>query len=115
MEKGLGALRGAVGTPAQLRHLLRGYEEAGVDQIIFVSQAGRNRHEHICESLEYFAREVHPYFLEDRDRREAAKQEELAPYIEAAMARKRWMKPLADDEIPIVPPSQEREAFYRRD
>ncbi len=31
------------------------YEDAGVDQLIFVSQAGRNRHEDICESLELFA------------------------------------------------------------
>jgi hypothetical protein len=29
---------------------VRRYEAAGVDQVIFVSQAGRNRHEHICES-----------------------------------------------------------------
>ncbi|MFN0090755.1 MAG: LLM class flavin-dependent oxidoreductase [Acidimicrobiales bacterium] len=104
-----------IGTPENFLKLATEFQNAGIDQMIFLQQGGKNRHEHICESLEYFAREVHPYFLEDRDRREAAKQEELAPYIEAAMARKRWMKPLADDEIPIVPPSQEREAFYRRD
>ena len=28
---------------------------AGVDQVIFVLQAGKNRHEHICESIELFA------------------------------------------------------------
>ena len=56
-----------------------------------------------------------PHFLEDRDQREARKAEELAPFIEAAMARKRYMPPLADDEIPIVPPSRERESFYRRE
>jgi hypothetical protein len=33
-------LRGAVGTPEQLREYLRRYEEAGVDQVIFVMQAG---------------------------------------------------------------------------
>ena len=38
-------LRGAVGTPEQIREYLRRYEELGVDQVIFVSQAGRNRHE----------------------------------------------------------------------
>src|SRR5439155_83495 len=32
MEEGLGALRGAIGTPDQIRVLLRGYEAAGVDQ-----------------------------------------------------------------------------------
>ncbi len=49
-------LRGAVGTPDQLREFLRRYEQAGVDQLIFVMQAGKNRHEHIMESLELFGR-----------------------------------------------------------
>src|SRR5436305_10325563 len=62
MEEGLGSLRGAVGTPEQIRELVRGYAEAGVDQMIFVSQAGRNRHEDICESLDLFARTVMPEF-----------------------------------------------------
>jgi alkanesulfonate monooxygenase SsuD/methylene tetrahydromethanopterin reductase-like flavin-dependent oxidoreductase (luciferase family) len=35
-------LRGAIGTPEQVREYLRRYEEAGVDQVIFVLQAGRN-------------------------------------------------------------------------
>ena len=64
MEQGLGSLRGAIGTPDQVRELVRRYEEAGVDQLIFVSQAGRNRHEDICESMELFAREVMPEFHE---------------------------------------------------
>jgi hypothetical protein len=33
-----------------------------VDQIILLNQAGRNRHEHICEALELFATEVMPEF-----------------------------------------------------
>ena len=64
MEQGLGSLRGAIGTPDQVRELVRRYEEAGVDQLIFISQAGRNRHEDICESMELFAREVMPEFHE---------------------------------------------------
>ncbi len=88
VEKGLGALRGAVGTPAQIRQLLKGYEEAGVDQIIFVSQAGKNRHEHICESLELFAREVMPEFQETEAERERKKQELLAPAMKAALSRR---------------------------
>jgi alkanesulfonate monooxygenase SsuD/methylene tetrahydromethanopterin reductase-like flavin-dependent oxidoreductase (luciferase family) len=87
-EQGLGALRGAIGTPDQVRELLRGYEDAGVDQVIFVSQAGRNRHEHICESLELFATEVLPDFAEHEAEREKAKLERLAPAIEAALARR---------------------------
>ena len=45
-------LRGAIGTPDQVREYLLRYEEAGVDQVIFVMQAGRNRHEDIMEALE---------------------------------------------------------------
>src|SRR5207244_642892 len=70
MQQGLGSLRGAVGTPVQIRDLLRGYADAGVDQVIFVSQAGRNRHEHICESIELFARDVMPEFHDEEEARE---------------------------------------------
>jgi alkanesulfonate monooxygenase SsuD/methylene tetrahydromethanopterin reductase-like flavin-dependent oxidoreductase (luciferase family) len=88
MEQGLGSLRGAVGTPDQVRALLRGYEAVGVDQVIFVSQAGKNRHEHICESLELFGREVLPDFAAEADAREKRKLERLAPAIDAALARR---------------------------
>ena len=66
-------LRGAVGTPDQIREFLRRYEEAGVDQLIFVMQAGKNRHEDIMASLELFGREVLPEFAE-RDDAQAAGQ-----------------------------------------
>jgi alkanesulfonate monooxygenase SsuD/methylene tetrahydromethanopterin reductase-like flavin-dependent oxidoreductase (luciferase family) len=96
MEQGLGSLRGAVGTPGQIRELLSGYSEAGVDQVIFVSQAGRNRHEHICESLELFAKEVMPEFLECEQEREDAKHERLGPAIDAALARREPVRQLPD-------------------
>jgi alkanesulfonate monooxygenase SsuD/methylene tetrahydromethanopterin reductase-like flavin-dependent oxidoreductase (luciferase family) len=91
-----------IGTPADARRHLEQLANAGVDQVIFIQQCGRNRHEDICSSLELFAAGVMPHFVAGRDEREAAKQAELAPYIEAALARKRWMQPLADDEIPVV-------------
>jgi hypothetical protein len=81
-------LRGCVGTPEQIRTLLREYAEIGVDQVIFVSQAGRNRHEHICESLELFAREVLPEFAEGEADRERRKLERLGPAMDAALARR---------------------------
>src|SRR5579863_4614740 len=84
----MAVLRGAIGTPAQVADLVRAYEEAGVDQLIFVSQSGRNRHEDICESLELFARTVMPEF---QDRAEAAEEEKarrLAPAFDAALARR---------------------------
>ena len=88
LEQGLGSLRGAIGTPEQIADLVRRYEAAGVDEVIFVSQAGRNRHEHICESLELVAREVMPEFAARREERERAKAEQLAPAVEAALARR---------------------------
>jgi alkanesulfonate monooxygenase SsuD/methylene tetrahydromethanopterin reductase-like flavin-dependent oxidoreductase (luciferase family) len=87
-QGGLAGLRGAVGTPQQVRELIRGYQDAGVDQLIFVSQAGRNQHEHICESLELFAKEVMPEFHEGEDERDKQKLERLAPAIEKALARR---------------------------
>jgi len=88
MQQGLGSLRGAIGTPDQVRDLARRYERAGVDQVIFVSQAGRNRHEHICESLELFAAEVMPEFVERAKEGEREKAQRLAGAIEAALARR---------------------------
>ncbi|HMC43384.1 MAG TPA: LLM class flavin-dependent oxidoreductase, partial [Acidimicrobiales bacterium] len=88
LEQGLGALRGAIGTPDQLRDLVRRYQAAGVDSLIFVSQAGRNRHEHICESLELFAREVLPEFAERADEVDKARTERLGPAMEAALSRR---------------------------
>ncbi len=88
LEEGLGALRGAIGTPDQIRDLVRRYATAGVDQLIFVSQAGKNRHEDICESLELFAREVLPEFAESADEVDKATDERLAPATEAALKRR---------------------------
>jgi alkanesulfonate monooxygenase SsuD/methylene tetrahydromethanopterin reductase-like flavin-dependent oxidoreductase (luciferase family) len=89
-----------IGTPDQLREHLASFEAAGVDQVIFIQQGGRNRHEHICESLELFARSVLPEFKARAGERVRKKEQELAPYLEQALARKDWMRPLADDEIP---------------
>jgi hypothetical protein len=94
--------RRGIGTPAQLRAHLSAFEEAGVDQVMFIQQAGRNRHDHICASLELFARQVMPEFHEREDARAKRKAEELAPYVEAALARKPRMAPLADADIPTV-------------
>ena len=91
-----------VGEVVRLREHLRGFQEAGVDQVILLQQAGRNRHDHICQSLELFAAEVMPDFKREAEAREAAKAKRLAPYIEAALARKPKRAPLADHEIPVV-------------
>jgi alkanesulfonate monooxygenase SsuD/methylene tetrahydromethanopterin reductase-like flavin-dependent oxidoreductase (luciferase family) len=88
MQHGLGSLRGAIGTPEQVLDLCRRYEAVGVDQVIFVLQAGPNKHEDICRSLELFAERVIPAFAEDREREERAKAERLAGAVERALARR---------------------------
>jgi alkanesulfonate monooxygenase SsuD/methylene tetrahydromethanopterin reductase-like flavin-dependent oxidoreductase (luciferase family) len=93
-----------VGTPDQMREHLRGFQEAGVDQVVFIQQGGNNRHEHICESLELFASDVMPEFKEREEEREREKLERLAPAMERAMERKQWMPALSDDEIPEYAP-----------
>ena len=92
-----------IGTPDELREHLRGFAETGVDQVAFIQQGGRNRHEDICASLELFAKDVLPEFKEKEEERQRRKMEELAPYLEQAMARKERMKALRDEEIPDVP------------
>jgi alkanesulfonate monooxygenase SsuD/methylene tetrahydromethanopterin reductase-like flavin-dependent oxidoreductase (luciferase family) len=104
-----------IGTPADYRELVKGFGDVGVDQIIFLQQGGKNRHEHICESLELFGREVLPHFVDGREEREARKARDLAPHIEKALARKRRMPALSDAEIPVVKASREREAFYYKE
>jgi alkanesulfonate monooxygenase SsuD/methylene tetrahydromethanopterin reductase-like flavin-dependent oxidoreductase (luciferase family) len=94
LQEGLGSLRGAIGTPEQVADLVARYEAAGVDQVIFILQAGRNRHEHICESLELFAERVMPRFLEGRDQREAEKAARLGQAVGAALARREPAQPL---------------------
>jgi len=88
LQESLGSLRGAIGTPRQVADLLERYERAGVDEVIFVSQAGRNQHEHICESIELFAREVLPAFQEREARHATEKQARLAPAIARALDRR---------------------------
>jgi alkanesulfonate monooxygenase SsuD/methylene tetrahydromethanopterin reductase-like flavin-dependent oxidoreductase (luciferase family) len=92
--------RRGIGTPDQLRAHLSAFEDAGVDQVIFIQQAGRNRHDHICEALELFAGRVMPEFHEREDARAKRKAEELAPFVDAALARKPRLAPLAEDAIP---------------
>jgi alkanesulfonate monooxygenase SsuD/methylene tetrahydromethanopterin reductase-like flavin-dependent oxidoreductase (luciferase family) len=106
--------RGGIGTPAQVRAHLARYERAGVDQIIFVKQSGRNRHDHICESLELFGRDVLPEFAARDAERQARKNAELAPYIAAALARKPRMAELAEGDVPVyLAPGRERPEIGR--
>lgn len=95
----LGGGVGGIGTPAQLTEHLGAFKAAGVDQTVFIQQGGNNRHEHICEALELFADEVMEPFSSVESQRQKNKDEELAPYVEAAFKRKKYMAELGDDEI----------------
>ena len=97
-----------VGTPDQARKMMQIYEGMGCDEVLFMAQMGKIAHEDICESLRIFAEEIMPEFQEREEQKQQRKQEELAPYIEAALARKEWMQPLADDDILVY------EAYKRR-
>jgi alkanesulfonate monooxygenase SsuD/methylene tetrahydromethanopterin reductase-like flavin-dependent oxidoreductase (luciferase family) len=99
MEEGLGSMRGAIGTPDQIADLCRRYEAVGVDQVIFVLQAGANRHEHICEAIELFGEKVLPSFAEQADARDAEKAERLAPAVERALARRDPARPPVQDYV----------------
>jgi len=99
-----------IGTPDDFRKHMRGFADSGVDQVIFLQQGGNNKHEHICESLERFNSDVLDDFAQGRDQREAEKAERLAPFIEAALARKQARPPMADNEIPVVPASRPKSA-----
>jgi alkanesulfonate monooxygenase SsuD/methylene tetrahydromethanopterin reductase-like flavin-dependent oxidoreductase (luciferase family) len=93
---------GGIGTPDDLRNHLRKFDDAGVDQVAFIQQGGKNRHEHICEALELFAADVMPEFKERAAEKRKRKMEELAPYVEKAFGRKQKMRELSDDEIPNI-------------
>ena len=99
----LGGGTGCIGTPEQISAALRKFDEAGVDQTVFIQQSGRALHQHICESLELFAAEVMPEFKAREAAREEKKRAELAPYVAAAFGRKQAMKPLAEGQIPACP------------
>ncbi|HZT88232.1 MAG TPA: LLM class flavin-dependent oxidoreductase [Stellaceae bacterium] len=78
-EKAQQALRnGLIGSPETIRRRLRQFEEAHVDQVILLNQAGRTTHQDICDSLELFAAEVMPEFNARHAEQEAWKEEVLA-------------------------------------
>ncbi len=96
------ALRGGlVGSPDTIRAKLRKFETSNVDQIILLNQAGKNTHEHICESLELFAKEVMPEFHAREGMHQDWKRKVMAGEIqldelETEQHQDRYGKTLAD-------------------
>src|SRR5437879_2633815 len=58
----------------------------------------------LCEAMQLFAATVMPQFKVREAEHEAKKAVALAPYIEAALARKQWMQPIAKAAIPVMGP-----------
>jgi alkanesulfonate monooxygenase SsuD/methylene tetrahydromethanopterin reductase-like flavin-dependent oxidoreductase (luciferase family) len=98
---------GLIGSPETLRHKLRRFETSHIDQVIFLNQAGKNSHEHICESLELFAKEVMPEFHGHDAEQQAWKDKVLAGEIEleeidTAPFRDRFGAKFAPTVVPAV-------------
>jgi alkanesulfonate monooxygenase SsuD/methylene tetrahydromethanopterin reductase-like flavin-dependent oxidoreductase (luciferase family) len=91
-----------VGTPEEVRNVLRQYEQLGADQVVFITQTANTPHEVLCESLDLFAREVMPEFQEREARREKEKAARLEPILEKAMKRKTDPKIPRNDGPTIV-------------
>src|SRR5580698_5524737 len=93
-----GRIQDCVGTPEMLGTRLREFEDAGIDQVVCLSQAGRVPHELLCSSIELFSHEVMPEFKEREQKRAAQRAKTLARISERAMAR----KPLVETPIARV-------------
>jgi alkanesulfonate monooxygenase SsuD/methylene tetrahydromethanopterin reductase-like flavin-dependent oxidoreductase (luciferase family) len=73
---------GLIGSPETLRRKLARFETSHIDQVILLNQAGKNSHEHICESLELFAGEVMAEFQGHEPEHQAWKQRVMNREIE---------------------------------
>jgi len=92
-----------IGSPGTLRRRLERMQASHIDQVILLNQAGRNTHEHICESLELFAREVMPEFQAKEPEHQAWKRAVLAGETrleEIDTARFDYRRPKLDQTAP---------------
>jgi alkanesulfonate monooxygenase SsuD/methylene tetrahydromethanopterin reductase-like flavin-dependent oxidoreductase (luciferase family) len=104
---------GLIGSPDTIRRRLKKFEESNVDQVILLNQAGKNTHEHICESLEIFAREIMPEFHERDAEHQSWKQGVLAGEIQLEQIDTAEFVPRRDAARPTLPPSPVRDAAER--
>jgi hypothetical protein len=83
---------------------MRGYEDAGVDQVILVGQGGNAPKQEVMASMELFAEEVMGEFHDREEERLREKEERLEPAIERAMERKEPTPPADEDDLPGITP-----------
>ena len=101
VQRQIATSRSGIGSVESVRQRLRDLCDAGIDEVTFIMQMGDNKHEHICESLELFAKEILPEFKDEHPALEARKNAELEPYVEKAFERIGGRKEthIPDDEI----------------
>lgn len=85
-----GQVRNCVGTPEQIRDALRGFEESGVDQVLFLSQAGNIPHELLMSSIDLFGRAVLPE-VKERDRKCARQKSEVVERLNEKLLKRKVM------------------------
>ena len=84
-----------IGTPDELRAHLRAFEDAGVDQVVFIQQGGKQQARAHLRGARAVRRRGDAGVQGRPGRARRQEAEELAPYIEAALARKKRMAPVA--------------------
>jgi alkanesulfonate monooxygenase SsuD/methylene tetrahydromethanopterin reductase-like flavin-dependent oxidoreductase (luciferase family) len=99
---------GLIGSPETIRQRLRKFESSGVDQVILLNQAGNNTHEHICESLELFAKEVMPEFQAREEEHQQWKAQVLSGEIQLEEIDTQPFN-MAGRAKPTKPPTRESE------
>ena len=86
---------GLIGSPKTLRERLRKFAQSNVDQVVLINQTGKNTHEHICESLDLFAKEVMPEFHDMEPDHQKWKQQVLSGEIELEEIDPQSMTPVS--------------------
>ena len=94
-----GRVMDCVGNPEMIRKRLREFEDAGIDQVVCLSQAGRIPHEVLCSSIELFSKEVLPEFKERDLRCARAQAERQARMTAKAMERKPKVEPVEANTV----------------
>jgi len=89
LASGSGA-RNCVGTPEQIRDTLRGFEESGVDQVLFLSQAGKIPHELLMSSIDLVGREVLPE-VKERELKRARQKSDLVERLNEKLLKRKVM------------------------
>jgi alkanesulfonate monooxygenase SsuD/methylene tetrahydromethanopterin reductase-like flavin-dependent oxidoreductase (luciferase family) len=89
----------AVGSPDEVREHFRQLEQAGVDQVILLQQAGDYTHDDVCRTLDLLGRDVIPEFRARHGELSRQKQERLAPHVAAALERRPPIDPAPGDPV----------------